>query len=90
MVRVVANKHKSVRVNVQVSNTGQIISSSPVVVQSLPATPANRLDALVDVDPSGEIEGGVPRYDVETDEYKVEKLAIEDLDPTGNIDGGSF
>ena len=83
-------KQKAVRVTVNVSNTGQLVSSTPVVVSTLPATPSNRLDSLTDVDATAEVESGVPVYDADTDKYKVGKLALGDLDLSEGIDGGSF
>ena len=87
---------KAVNITVKVSNTGQLIATNPATVTSLPVSPSTRLDKLVDVDPTGEVEGGVPRYDVGTDKYIVGKLDFSDL--TGDagdidineIDGGEY
>ena len=92
MVKVVPrSKRKAVKVRVQTDDTGQLINTRPIAVQSLPIvteTTGGRLDLLGDVDASGEVEGGVPRYDAQTDEYKVEKLEISDL--VGPVDGGEY
>ena len=88
MVRAVVKNRKAVRVRVEVSNTGQIISSSPVTVRSLPVPPTRRLDSLADVDATGELQGGVPVYYAANDTYVVEHLNLSsDIE---EIDGGVF
>lgn len=84
-----------VKVVVEQANTGQIISTQPITVTGLPVAPSTRLDLLQDVNPEGEVEGGVPRYDEETDKYVVEKLDFADITgavpvDVGDIDGGTF
>ena len=88
MVRAVVKNRKTVKVKVQVSNTGQILSSSPVTIQTLPVPPTRRLDSLADVDATGESQGGVPVYQEDTDTYVVQQLNLSaDIN---EIDGGSF
>jgi hypothetical protein len=94
-IKATPSRRRTVKVNVKVGNTGQISESGPpVTVQSVPSK--GRLDELRDVDATTEIEGGVPRYDSATDEYKVEKLTYNDLlgapaaTEITEIDGGSF
>jgi hypothetical protein len=82
---------KAIKVTVEVANTGQLISTNPIAVTSLPQSVTRRLDRLTDVDALNELEGGVPRYDAGTDKYIVEKLDISDLIGTiGKIDAGEF
>lgn len=86
---------RSIKVIINQSNTGQLRSTEAVTVSGMPVT-ANRLDTLGDVNATTEVEGGVPRYDVETDRYVVEKLGFSDItgDPGDleitEIDGGTF
>jgi hypothetical protein len=95
MVRVTTTgPRKPVKVTVQVSNTGQLISTSPIAVQTLPIITettgggVSRLDLLTDVDATGEEAGAVPVYDPDTDEYVIEKLEVSDL--SGPVDGGTY
>jgi len=82
---------KAIKVTVKIANTGQLISTNPITVTSLPQSAARRLDGMVDVDALNELEGGVPRYDAVTDKYIIEKLDISDLIGTiGKIDAGEF
>lgn len=84
-----------VKVVIKQDETGQIISAEPISIGGIPVAATTRLDLLQDVDPSTEVEGGVPRYDAETDKYVVEKLDFADITGTipveaEDIDGGTF
>jgi len=89
----IPTQRNAVKVKVQQANTGQLISSAPVVVTSIPQPPTRRLDALADVDARAEIEGGVPVYHSSNDTYTVEKLDFEmlgDIPGLDAIDGGTY
>jgi hypothetical protein len=77
---------KTAQIKVSVSNTGQMVSGSPVTVKSTDGS--QRLDTLRDVDASNEIDGGVLTYDEETDKYVTRPL--NDGVNDGEIDGGTF
>ena len=73
-------------------NTSGVISTNRNVV-TLKSVPTinegiDRLDDLVDVDPSGETDGAVPVYNQSTDKYVVQKLDLASVN--GDLDGGNF
>ena len=79
-------------VQVKVSNTGQIVSTTPVTVKTTASGPG-RFDELLDVDASVEVEGAVPVFDPITGKYKVERLDISEVTGAAGssvIDGGDF
>lgn len=73
------------------TSTGIINTTSPVTLSNtsiINITGTNRMDALVDVVATTELEGAVPIYDSATDKYVIRNI-------TGNlvfgaIDGGIF
>lgn len=79
------------RVNITANATAGVIDSRvPVTLKNVPFAVggATRLDALLDVDPVGEIAGAVPVYDVASDKYIVKKLDLANV--VGDLDGGTF
>lgn len=86
---------KTIQVIIQQSNTGQIVATKTITVNSLPVS-INRLDHLSDVDASGETEGATPIYDAGSDSYEVRRLDFSEIegDPGDinitEIDGGTF
>jgi hypothetical protein len=86
----------TVKVKVRTSNTGQIRvrtsnTTDPVTVKTA-TTQTARMDRLLDVDASSEIEGGVPVYNTQLDKYVIEKLDISQIEGSsgGDIDGGTY
>ena len=74
MTNVLVARKKDIKVSI---NAAGIINSN-----------INRLDHLLDVDASGEVENATLVYNVYTDKYVVKKLNLADID--GNLDGGIF
>jgi hypothetical protein len=91
MTKAKLSKKKIATVKVKVANTGQLISQPPVTVKNVP--PSERLDALLDVNASGEVQGAVPVYDEATGDYIVRPLNISEVSGGSSldeIDGGTF
>lgn len=69
-------------VRVKLNTSGQ----SPITIQS--SINKNRLDTLVDVVASDEVDGGTLVYDSSNDKYIVRKLTLRDVE--AELDGGEF
>ena len=68
------------------TGAGQIQSTAPVTLQTIPVT--QRLDQLVDVVESSPTDNSTLVYRASDDKYVVRQLTLEDLG--GAVDGGSF
>lgn len=80
----------SIRVTVN-SSAGILKSTNPVTVKNITTlsnSPSTRLDSLVDVNATNEIEGATLVYDAATDKYVVKQLELKDI--SGDLDGGTF
>lgn len=80
MVNVVVTRPRTIQVSSN-GTAGIIDSTKSVTLKQNPISFINRLDNLVDVDPSGEANNATLVYDAETDTYVVRQI---------NLDGGNF
>jgi hypothetical protein len=84
------NQIKAIKVTVN-SSAGILNSTNQVVLKNTPtliAGGSTRLDKLVDVDPSGEIDKATLIYDATQDKYIVKQMEFGDI--AGDLDGGTF
>ena len=71
------------------ATAGIVDSNIPVTLKNSQALIGpNRLDRLLDVDATGEIENATLVYNADTDKYVVKKLDFANV--TGSLDGGIF
>ena len=88
MTNVVVARKRDIKVSLN-DTAGILDSNIPVTLKNSQVLAGpNRLDRLLDVDASGEIENATLVYNPETDKYIVKKLDLADV--TGNLDGGIF
>jgi hypothetical protein len=88
MTNVIVSRNRTIKVS-SGGTAGIVDSITPVVLKNVTnAAGINRLDHLLDVDASHEVENATLVYDQNTDKYIVKKLDLADV--TGNLDGGTF
>jgi hypothetical protein len=89
MTNVVVSRKRTIQVSAN-ATAGIIDTSTPVILKNSSGVSSNitRLDALNDVDATGEVSGATLVYDAGNDKYIVQKLDLTNV--TGNLDGGTF
>jgi hypothetical protein len=88
MTNVVVSRKRTIQVSAN-ATAGIIDTSTPVILKNTGVSSnITRLDALNDVDATGEVSGATLVYDAGTDKYIVQKLDLTNV--TGNLDGGTF
>jgi hypothetical protein len=88
MTNVVVSRKRTIQVSAN-ATAGIIDTSTPVILKNTGVSSnITRLDALNDVDATGEVSGATLVYDAGNDKYIVQKLDLTNV--TGNLDGGTF
>ena len=88
MTNVLVARKRDIKVSMN-ATAGIVDSNIPVTLKNSQALSGpNRLDRLLDVDATGEIENATLVYNADTDKYVVKKLDLADV--TGALDGGIF
>ena len=88
MTNVVVSRKRTIQVSAN-ATAGIIDTSTPVILKNTGiSSNITRLDALNDVDATGEVSGATLVYDAGNDKYIVQKLDLTNV--TGNLDGGTF
>jgi fructose-specific phosphotransferase system component IIB len=86
MTNVIVSRNRTIKVSTG-GTAGIVDSITPVVLKNA-TNSVGRLDHLLDVDASNEVENATLVYDPNTDKYIVKKLDLADV--TGSLDGGTF
>jgi len=88
MTNVLVARKRDIKVSMN-ATSGIVDSTIPVTLKNSQALSGpNRLDRLLDVDATGEIENATLVYNADTDKYVVKKLDFANV--TGSLDGGIF
>ena len=88
MTNVVVSRKRTIQVSAN-ATAGIIDTTTPVTLKNTGiSSNITRLDALNDVDATGEVSGATLVYDAGNDKYIVQKLDLTNV--TGNLDGGTF
>ena len=88
MTNVVVSRKRTIQVSAN-ATAGIIDTTTPVTLKNTGiSSNITRLDALNDVDATGEVSGATLVYDAGNDKYIVQKLDL--TNDTGNLDGGTF
>jgi hypothetical protein len=88
MTNVLVARKRDIKVSMN-ATAGIVDSNIPVTLkQTQTLVGPNRLDRLLDVDATGEIENATLVYNADTDKYVVKKLDFANV--TGSLDGGIF